>query len=58
MWCGQMGTDVPFRYYLAGTTVSALSFILLGVYTGKVRVGLACQASTGGPWSSETSRCG
>ncbi|WP_436933892.1 COX15/CtaA family protein [Halovenus marina] len=31
-----------FRHYLAVTTVSAFFLILLGVYTGKVGAGLAC----------------
>jgi cytochrome c oxidase assembly protein subunit 15 len=31
-----------FRHYLAVTTVSTLFLILLGVYTGKVGAGLAC----------------
>jgi len=33
---------VPFRHYLAVTTVSTLFLILLGVYTGKVGAGLSC----------------
>ena len=32
-----------FRHYLAVTTVSTLGLILLGVYTGKVGAGLACE---------------
>jgi len=36
---------VPFRQYLAATTVSTLFLILLGVYTGKVGAGLACQGA-------------
>ena len=35
---------IPFRHYMAVTTVSALFLILLGVYTGKVGAGLACDA--------------
>ena len=33
---------LSFRHYLAVTTVSTLGLILLGVYTGKVGAGLAC----------------
>ena len=33
---------IPFRHYLAVTTVSTLFLILLGVYTGKVGAGLSC----------------
>ena len=33
---------LSFRHYLAVTTVSMLGLILLGVYTGKVGAGLAC----------------
>jgi len=36
-----MGT--LFRRYLAVTTVGAFALILLGVYTGKLGAGLACQ---------------
>jgi cytochrome c oxidase assembly protein subunit 15 len=36
------GMRIPFRHYLAATTVGALFLILLGVYTGKVGAGLAC----------------
>ena len=32
-----------FRHFLALTTVSAFFLILLGVYTGKVGAGLACE---------------
>ncbi len=35
---------VPFRHYLALTTVSTFFLILLGVYTGKIGAGLACEA--------------
>ena len=35
---------VPFRHYLALTTVSTFFLILLGVYTGKIGAGLACDA--------------
>jgi len=35
---------VPFRHYLAVTTVSTFGLILLGVYTGKIGAGLACEA--------------
>lgn len=35
---------VPFRHYLALTTVSTFLLILLGVYTGKIGAGLACEA--------------
>ena len=35
---------IPFRHYLAVTTVSTFALILLGVYTGKVGAGLACEA--------------
>ena len=35
---------IPFRHYLAVTTVSTFFLILLGVYTGKVGAGLACEA--------------
>lgn len=35
--------DTLFRRYLAVTTVSAFALILLGVYTGKVGAGLACE---------------
>ena len=34
---------VPFRHYLAVTTVSVFFLMLLGVYTGKVGAGLACE---------------
>ena len=34
---------LSFRHYLAVTTVSTLGLILLGVYTGKVGAGLACE---------------
>jgi cytochrome c oxidase assembly protein subunit 15 len=33
---------IPFRHYLAATTVGALFLILLGVYTGKIGAGLSC----------------
>ena len=35
---------IPFRHYLALTTVSTFFLILLGVYTGKIGAGLACDA--------------
>ena len=35
---------VQFRHYLAVTTVSTFFLILLGVYTGKIGAGLACDA--------------
>lgn len=35
---------VPFRHYLAVTTASTFFLILLGVYTGKIGAGLACEA--------------
>ena len=35
---------VPFRHYLAVTTVSTFFLIVLGVYTGKIGAGLACDA--------------
>ena len=35
---------VRFRHYLAVTTASTFFLILLGVYTGKVGAGLACEA--------------
>jgi len=35
---------VPFRHYLAFTTVSTFFLILLGVYTGKIGAGLTCDA--------------
>ncbi len=35
---------VPLRHYLAITTVSTFFLILLGVYTGKIGAGLACDA--------------
>ncbi len=35
---------VPLRHYLAVTTVSTFFLILLGVYTGKIGAGLACEA--------------
>ena len=35
---------IPFRHYLALTTASTFFLILLGVYTGKVGAGLACDA--------------
>ncbi|PSP58929.1 cytochrome AA3 biosynthesis protein [Halobacteriales archaeon SW_10_66_29] len=34
---------LSFRHYLAVTTASTLGLILLGVYTGKVGAGLACE---------------
>jgi cytochrome c oxidase assembly protein subunit 15 len=34
---------VPFRHYLAVTTASTFFLILLGVYTGKIGAGLACE---------------
>jgi cytochrome c oxidase assembly protein subunit 15 len=34
---------LPLRHYLGVTTVSTLFLILLGVYTGKIGAGLACQ---------------
>jgi len=34
---------VAFRHYLAVTTVSTFLLILLGVYTGKIGAGLACE---------------
>ncbi len=34
---------IPFRHYLAATTISTLFLILLGVYTGKIGAGLACE---------------
>ena len=35
--------NVPLRHYLGVTTASTLFLILLGVYTGKIGAGLACQ---------------
>ena len=35
---------IAFRHYLAVTTVSTFFLILLGVYTGKIGAGLACDA--------------
>lgn len=34
---------IRFRHYLAVTTVSTFALILLGVYTGKIGAGLACE---------------
>jgi cytochrome c oxidase assembly protein subunit 15 len=34
---------IPLRHYLATTTASTLFLILLGVYTGKIGAGLACE---------------
>ena len=34
---------IQFRHYLAATTVSTFALILLGVYTGKIGAGLACE---------------
>jgi len=34
---------IPLRHYLSVTTASTLFLILLGVYTGKIGAGLACQ---------------
>jgi len=34
---------IPFRHYLAATTISTFLLILLGVYTGKIGAGLACE---------------
>jgi len=36
---------IPFRHYLAVTTAATFFLILLGVYTGKIGAGLACDAS-------------
>jgi len=39
-----MRVPFRFRHYLALTTVSTFGLILLGVYTGKIGAGLACEA--------------
>ena len=35
--------NIPLRHYLGVTTASTLFLILLGVYTGKIGAGLACE---------------